>query len=42
MTNIPNLDIRHGSNFTGPKRGKDRCYELLYWGKFDDVIGEKN
>jgi hypothetical protein len=34
----PNLDIRHGSNFTGPKRGKDRRYELPYWGKFAEVM----
>jgi hypothetical protein len=33
----PNLDIRHGTNFTGPKRGKMRTYELPYWGKFEDV-----
>lgn len=35
QTRIPNLDIRHGSNFTGPKRGNKRCYELPYWGKFE-------
>ncbi len=34
-TKVPNLDIRHGSNFTGPKRGGKRTYELPYWGKFD-------
>jgi hypothetical protein len=34
----PNLDIRHGSNFTGSKRGKDRRYELPYWGKFAEVM----
>jgi hypothetical protein len=37
-TVIPNIDIRHNSNFTGARRGKDRCYELPYWGKFEDVI----
>lgn len=37
-TVAPNLDIRHGSNFTGPKRGKKRCYSLPYWGRFEDVI----
>jgi hypothetical protein len=37
-TELPNLDIRHGSNFTGPKRGKNRCYELPYWGKFEEII----
>ncbi len=35
----PNLDIRHGSNFSGAKRGKKRCYELEPWGRFEDVIG---
>ena len=30
----PNVDIRHDSNFTGARRGKKRCYELPYWGKF--------
>jgi hypothetical protein len=37
-TEIPNLDIRHGSNFTGAKRGKQRTYELPYWGKFEELI----
>ena len=23
-TDLPNVDIRHGTNFTGPKRGKKR------------------
>jgi hypothetical protein len=35
---IPSVDIRHGSNFTGPKRGKNRCYELPYWGRFAELI----
>ncbi len=38
-TLLPNLDIRHGSNFTGPKRGKHRCFELAPWGRFTDVMG---
>lgn len=37
-TELPNLDIRHGSNFTGPKRGTKRRYELPYWGKFSEVM----
>ena len=37
-TNTPNLDIRHSSNFTGPKRGKKRCYEIPYWGKFEALL----
>lgn len=36
----PNLDIRHGSNFTGPKRGNKRCYDLLPWGKFSDIMAQ--
>lgn len=38
QTLIPNIDIRHGSNFTGPKRGKKRTYELPYWGAFKTVL----
>lgn len=34
----PNLDIRHGSNFTGPRRGKQRTYDIPYWGKFEQVM----
>lgn len=37
-TEKPNLDIRHGSNFTGPKRGKQRTYSVPYWGKFKNII----
>jgi hypothetical protein len=38
-TKLPNLDIRHSANFTGPKRGNRRRYELPYWGRWEDVIG---
>jgi len=37
-TELPNLDIRHDSNFTGPKRGKRRTYEVHPWGRFQDLI----
>lgn len=37
-TDMPNLDIRHGSNFSGPKRGLKRRYELPFWGKFAEVV----
>jgi len=37
-TEIPNLDIRHHTNFTGNKRGKNRCFYLEPWGRFEDVI----
>lgn len=39
-TEIPNLDIRHGTNFTGPKRGKNRTYILPYWSAFDNVMAK--
>ena len=32
-TENPNVDIRHGSNFTGKKKGRDACLEIPYWGK---------
>lgn len=35
---FPSLDIRHGSNYTGPKRGKMRRYELPPWGRFAEVM----
>lgn len=38
QTELPNIDIRHDSNFTGPKRGKDRCYSLPYWGEFKTIM----
>jgi len=37
-TKIPNLDVRHDSNFTGAKRGRKRCYNIPYWGKFKDLV----
>lgn len=37
-TEIPNLDVRHGGNFTGPRRGINRTYKVPYWGRFEDVI----
>jgi len=40
-TRLPNLDIRHGTNFTGPKRGNHRRYEMPYWGRFEDVIATR-
>lgn len=33
----PNIDIRHGGNFTGPRRGKRRTYMTPYWGTIDDI-----
>ncbi len=38
-TEIPTIDIRHGTNFTGAKRGSRRRYELPYWGRWSDIWG---
>ena len=32
------VDIRHHSNFTGPRRGGRRTMEIPYWGKFAEVM----
>jgi len=37
-TRLPNLDIRHDKNFTGPKRGRKRRYKIKYWGRFQRLI----
>lgn len=37
-TNIPSIDIRHSSNFTGPRRGNKRTFELPYWGTLADIL----
>jgi len=37
-TELPNLDIRHDENFTGPKRGRKRTYEIRPWGRFENLI----
>lgn len=37
-TKLPSLDIRHSTNFTGPKRGKRRTYNLPYWGSFEEIL----
>lgn len=36
-TKIPNLDIRHNTNFSRGRSTPDREYELPYWGVFEDV-----
>lgn len=36
-TKLPNLDIRHSTNFSGPKRGSKRRYELPHWGRWEAV-----
>lgn len=37
-TVVPNIDIRHGENFTGPRRGKMRRFELEPWGTLAAVL----
>jgi hypothetical protein len=37
-TEIPNLDVRHGGNFTGPKHGKEKTFDVPHWGKFEDFL----
>lgn len=37
-TEHPNLDIRHGNNFTGPRRGNNRRYEIEPWGNFNHFM----
>jgi len=38
VTKLPNVDIRHGNNFSRGKRGTKRRYELAPWGKLADVL----
>jgi len=40
-TKIPNLDVRHDNNFTGPKRGRKRTFEVEYWGRFEDLMSDQ-
>ena len=40
-TRIPNIDIRHDKNFTGPRRGRKRTYNIRYWGRFEDLINDR-
>jgi hypothetical protein len=38
-TKLPNIDIRHGKNFTGNRRASVKCETLPYWGRFrEDVL----
>lgn len=41
-TTYASLDIRHGTNFSGPKRGKNRTWTLPYWGRFEAVVGSQS
>jgi hypothetical protein len=38
VTKIPNIDIRHENNFTGPRRGNKRRFELKPWGRLEDIL----
>lgn len=37
-TTTPNIDIRHGNNFTGARRGNRRRYALAPWGRMEDIF----
>ena len=37
-TAIPNIDVRHGDNFTGQRRGKRRTFELEPWGTLEATL----
>lgn len=37
-TKTPNVDIRHGNNFTGPRRGRNKIPSLSPWGTVADVL----
>ena len=38
-TVLPNLDIRHGKNFSGGRHGGQTTYDLPYWGNFNEYMG---
>ena len=35
---LPNIDIRHKGNYTGGRMAGDKCLELPYWGKIEDIV----
>ncbi len=37
-TKTPSIDIRHGGNLTGQRRGKKRRFELEPWGTLKDIL----
>jgi len=37
-TKLPNVDIRHESNFTGHRRGNYRRWALQPWGSLEDIL----
>jgi hypothetical protein len=37
-TKVPNIDIRHDTNLTGPRRGNKRRFELAPWGRLEEVL----
>jgi hypothetical protein len=37
-TVLPNVDIRWGGNFTGPRRGKNKTFELSPWGTMEHIM----
>jgi hypothetical protein len=37
-TKIPNIDVRHGKNLTGARRGYRRRFSLDPWGTMEDIL----
>lgn len=40
-TEIPNVDIRHGGNFSGGRRAKKQRYSIPYWGDIYSALDTK-
>jgi hypothetical protein len=40
-TKVPNIDIRHDANFTGPRRGRRRRMKLPYWNEFKYIMAQE-
>jgi hypothetical protein len=37
-TGIPNIDVRWGGNYTGPRRGRNRTTSLEPWGRMSEIM----
>jgi hypothetical protein len=38
-TSVPNVDLKHGGNLTGWRRGTNCCLTLPPWGRLEEVLG---
>jgi hypothetical protein len=38
VTEVPNIDIRHRTNFTGMRRGRGLTRTLSHWGTLDEIL----